>query len=264
MIKNIGLLVEYDGSRYDGWQRQTNTDNTIQGKLETVLEKMTGVFQEVNGSGRTDAGVHARGQVANVRLDTAMTEIEIFGYLNEYLPEDIRVLETVLLPDRFHSRLWAKEKTYTYWIDMKAKCSVFQRKYIYTLGEELDEEIMKHAAGFLCGTHDFGSFCTGRSKKKSTVRTVKSIEINRNGTLLEIRITGNGFLHNMVRIITGTLIEVGQGKRRADSIKQLLEECDRRKAGFTAPAKGLCLTEVVYDKAIFSSKVQPDFLWQSL
>lgn len=251
-MKNVGLLVEYDGSRYDGWQRQTSTDNTIQGKLERVLEKMTGVFQEVHGSGRTDAGVHARGQVANVHLDTEMTAEEICGYLNEYLPEDIRVLEAAFVPERFHSRLWAKEKTYVYRIDTARKSSVFERKYVYSLGKDLSIESMRQAANFLPGTHDFGSFCAGKSKKKSTVRTLRSVEIKSYGTLLEIRVTGDGFLHNMVRILAGTLIEVGQGARGVDSVKQLLEEGDRRRAGFTAPARGLFLAEVVYDRKIFA------------
>lgn len=256
MRKNMGMLVEYDGSRYDGWQRQTGTDNTIQGKLERVLEKMTGIFQEVDGSGRTDAGVHAKGQVANVHLETEMTNEEVCRYLNQYLPEDIRVLEVTVVPERFHSRLWAREKTYAYWVDMSGKSPVFQRKYIYTLGESLNVEAMRQAAGLLCGTHDFGSFCAGKSKKKSTVRTLKSITIEIRGTLLEIRVTGNGFLHNMVRILAGTLIEVGQGKRSAASMEQLLEEGDRRKAGFTAPAKGLFLMEVVYDRKIFRYRAE--------
>lgn len=251
MKRNISFLLEYDGSRYDGWQRQAGNDNTIQGKLERVLEKMTGTFQEVDGSGRTDAGVHAKGQVANVHLDTEMTKEEVCTYLNQYLPEDIRVLQTAIVPDRFHSRLWAREKTYGYWIDMAQKSPVFQRKYIYTLGERLDVEAMRQAAKALCGTHDFGSFCTGKSKKKSTVRTLRSVEIISHGTLLEVRVTGDGFLHNMVRILTGTLVEVGQGKREADSMGQLLKESDRRKAGFTAPARGLFLMEVVYDKKVF-------------
>lgn len=252
MAKNIALLIEYDGSRYDGWQRQAGTDNTIQGKLERVLEKMTGVFQEVDGSGRTDAGVHARGQTANVRLNTDMTEEEICRYLNTYLPEDIRVLKAAAVPERFHSRLWAREKTYTYWLDMSEKSPVFRRKYVYALGESLNVEHMDRAAQFLVGTHDFGSFCTGKSKKKSTVRTLKSIEILAHGTLLEIRVNGDGFLHNMVRIITGTLIEVGQGKRDVGSMENLLAACDRRRAGFTAPARGLFLTKVMYDKEIFA------------
>ncbi len=251
MKRNLCFLLEYDGSRYDGWQRQAGNDNTIQGKVERVLEKMTGTFQEVHASGRTDAGVHARGQVANVHLETEMTKEEAGRYLNQYLPEDIRVIKTAVVPERFHSRLWAREKTYAYWIDMAPKSPVFQRKYIYTLGESLDVEAMRQAAGALRGTHDFGSFCTGKSKKKSTVRTLSSLEIIPYGTLLEIRVTGDGFLHNMVRILTGTLIEVGQGKREAGSVEGLLEEANRREAGFTAPAKGLFLMNVVYDQEIF-------------
>lgn len=255
MEKNIALLVEYDGGRYDGWQRQTTTENTIQGKLESVLEKMTGTFQEVYGSGRTDAGVHARGQVANVHLDTDMTEIEIYSYLNDYLPEDIHVLAAVTVSDRFHSRLWAREKIYTYYIDMGKRTSVFQRKYVYTLGEQLEIESMKQAAQILLGTHNFGSFCTGKSKKKSMIRTIKSIEMTIHKSLLEIRVTGDGFMHNMVRIIVGTLIEVGQGRRTAESIKVLLEVSDRRQAGFTVPAKGLFLTKVIYDMELFAEGV---------
>ena len=251
MKKNAALLLEYDGSRYDGWQKQGNTDNTIQGKLEKVLEKMTGSFQEVYGSGRTDAGVHARGQVANVHLDTELTDQEIQDYLNRYLPEDIRVLEVKTVPKRFHSRLSAKEKIYTYWIDMAEKSPVFQRKYIYTFGEQLNVEAMQQAAQILCGTHDFGSFCTGRNKKKSSVRTLKKIDMIAHGSQLEIIMTADGFLYNMVRILTGTLIEVGQERRDMDSVRYLFEVIDRKKAGFTAPAKGLFLTAVIYDTEIF-------------
>ena len=253
MKKNIGLLLEYDGSRYDGWQKQRNTDNTIQGKIEKVLEKMTGSFQEVYGSGRTDAGVHAKGRVANVHLDTKLTDGEIQHYLNAYLPEDIRVLEAKTVSERFHSRLLAKEKIYTYWIDMAPKSPVFQRKYIYTLGERLEIQAMEQAAQILCGTHDFGSFCTSKNKKKSSVRTLKQMDITVYGSQLEITMAADGFLYNMVRILTGTLIEIGQGKRRIDSVNQLLEVIDRKNAGFTVPAKGLFLTEVVYDSDIFSS-----------
>ena len=251
MRKNIALLLEYDGSRYEGWQRQGNTDHTIQGKLEQVLEKMTGAFKEVHGSGRTDAGVHALGQVANVHLDTSMSENEIQDYLNQYLPEDIRALEIKSVPERFHSRLWAREKLYTYWIDMDEKSSVFQRKYIYTLGQKLNIELMRQSAEYLCGTHDFSGFCTGGNKKKSTVRTLKSVEMVSHESQLEIRMAGDGFLYNMVRIITGTLIETGQGRRKPESVVEILERGDRKLAGFTAPAKGLFLTSVVYDTPIF-------------
>lgn len=249
--KNIALLLEYDGSRYDGWQRQGNTDNTIQGKLEKILEKMTGVCQEVHGSGRTDAGVHAAGQVANIHLDTDMDEKDVQNYLNRYLPEDIRVLQAKAVPERFHSRLWAKEKTYTYYIDMDEKSSVFRRKYVYALGKRLDVNAMKQAAGCLVGTHDFAGFSSNKNKKKSTVRTIKDIRFQVSGSSLTVTMTGDGFLYNMARILAGTLIETGLGKRTPDSVKEVLESGDRQAAGFMAPAKGLFLESVTYEPEIF-------------
>lgn len=252
--KNIALLLEYDGSRYDGWQRQGNTDNTIQGKLEGILERMTGTFQEVHGSGRTDGGVHALGQVANVHLDTDMEAVEIQAYLNRYLPEDIRVRQAQEVAERFHSRLWAKEKTYTYYIDMSEKSSVFQRKYIYSVGGRLDIKAMEQTGEYLLGTHDFRGFAAGKNKKKSTVRTLKDIRLQVSGNCLSVAVTGDGFLYNMVRILVGTLIEAGQGRRTPDSVKAVLEKGERREAGFLAPAKGLFLTSVVYEPEIFPVK----------
>lgn len=250
MMKNVGLLLEYDGSRYDGWQKQGNTDNTIQGRLEAVLERMTGTFQEVHGSGRTDAGVHALGQVANVHLNTEMTESEIADYLNRYLPEDIRVRKAAIMPERFHSRLWAREKTYTYRIDMAEKTSVFERKYRYALGQTLDVEAMRQAAAILCGTHDFGNFCTGKNKKKSTVRTLKEIRIRAHETCLELVMTGDGFLYNMVRILAGTLIQVGIGERLPEEIPEILAQKDRAWAGPTAPAHGLTMMGIEFEEEI--------------
>ena len=176
------MVVQYDGTRYDGWQRQGNTENTIQSKLESVIGKMTGEDVEIIGSGRTDAGVHATGQVANVHMDTEKTPQEIKDYVNQYLPDDIAVTQLEEAPDRFHSRLNATGKVYTYWIETAPKCSVFQRKYIYTLGRKLDVEAMRQAAKLLCGTHDFKSFCSNKNMKKSTVRTVKTISIQERGS----------------------------------------------------------------------------------
>lgn len=240
------MILQYDGTRYDGWQKQGNTDNTIQGKLEKVLGRMTGREVEVHGSGRTDAGVHAAGQVANAHLETEYSVEEIKAYINRYLPEDILVLEAAEADPRFHSRLNAVEKIYTYRLDMAEKSQVFERKYRYAVGERLDVEAMKRAAGFLVGTHDFKSFSSGKQGKKSTVRTLHEISIFADGTKVDIRFRGDGFLYNMVRILTGTLIETGQGKRDADSMPGILEAKDRQKAGFTAPARGLFLTEVRY------------------
>ncbi|MCI8984040.1 MAG: tRNA pseudouridine(38-40) synthase TruA [Hungatella sp.] len=254
--KNMALLLEYDGSRYDGWQRQGNTDNTIEGKLEKILERLTGACQQVHGSGRTDAGVHAAGQVANVCLDTDMSEGELRDYLNRYLPEDIKVLQVREVPERFHSRLWAKEKTYTYYIDMDEKSSVFARKYTYAVGKGLDVGAMEQAVGYLVGTHDFAGFCSNKKKKKSTVRTIKDIRFQVSKNCLSVSVTGDGFLYNMVRILVGTLIEIGLGKRTPDSVKEVLDCRDRQAAGFMAPARGLFLVSVVYETEIFPVEVE--------
>ena len=242
------MILQYDGTRYDGWQKQGNTGNTIQAKLEQVLERMTGKPVEIHGSGRTDAGVHAQGQVANAHLETVLTPEEIKDYMNRYLPDDILVLEAEEAHPRFHSRLNATGKIYTYRVDMAAKSSVFGRRYIYTLGETLDVAAMKAAAQQLCGTYDFKSFSTGKTGKKSTVRTIWNIDIKVEGTEVSLEFFGNGFLYNMVRILAGTLIEVGQGKRKPEDMHRILEARDRQMAGFTAPARGLFLTTVFYNK----------------
>lgn len=246
MRTNYKIILQYDGSRYDGWQKQSNTDKTIQGKLEKVLEVLAGEAVEVHGSGRTDAGVHALGQAANFYLEKRREKEEVLDYLNQYLPEDIRVLSVQIVPERFHSRLWAKRKTYCYRIDMGKKKDVFQRKYVYGLGTELDVKAMEQAAEQLAGTHDFKSFCGNRKMKKSTIRTIERIEFSTEGTVLEIRYTGDGFLQNMVRILTGTLIEVGLGKRAPEGMTELIERKERQDAGFTAPPEGLFLETVEY------------------
>lgn len=245
--KNYKMVIQYDGTRYDGWQKQGNTENTIQGRLEAVFGKLAGEDVEVHGSGRTDAGAHANGQVANVHLDTEKTVQEIMDYVNRYLPEDIALIRLEEAPERFHSRLNATWKVYTYALETAPKCPVFQRKYVYTLGETLDVEAMRKAAKLLCGTHDYRSFCSNKNMKKSTVRTVKTLSIHEQGSQLEFHIIGDGFLYNMVRIMIGTLIEVGLGKRTPESMKEILEAKDRQAAGVTAPACGLFLTAVMYD-----------------
>lgn len=245
-MKNYRIIVEYDGSRYDGWQKQGNTDQTIQGKIEHVLERMSGNHIEVHGSGRTDAGVHAVNQVANFHIDTDKKEQELLVYLNHYLPEDIRVKELNQVPERFHSRLNAVEKTYLYRIEMGEKSQVFERKYIYGLHKNLDVEAMERAAAFLCGEHDFKSFCSNSKMKKSTVRILKNIKFQKEDSRLFIRFTGNGFLYNMVRILMGTLIEVGQKERSPEEMTGILHALDRKEAGYTVPAEGLFLESVSY------------------
>ncbi len=248
MKKNIKLVLEYDGSRYDGWQKQGNTDNTIQGKLEAILGKWAGEEIEIHGSGRTDAGVHARGQVANFHIDAKVCHSaeEAKAYLNRYLPDDICVLTAEEMPERFHSRLNAVRKTYSYTVETAERKSVFDRKYVYGLGESLDMKAMRKAAAELIGEHDFKSFCSNKKMKKSTVRRLDSIEILEDGSKVVFVYTGNGFLYNMVRILTGTLLEVGLGKRRPEEMKAILMAQKREEAGTTAPPEGLFLEQVEY------------------
>ena len=243
---NYLFRIQYDGTRYEGWQKQKNTDRTIQGKLERVLEEFCGFPTEVCGSGRTDAGVHALGQMASVRLPEGTDPEEIMKYANHYLPEDIRILAVSQVPDRFHARLSAVWKTYCYHIDTGSKKDVFERKYTYGFPFSLDVEKMRQAARLLEGTHDFKSFCSNKKMKKSTVRTLYEIRLTQLPNELQIDYRGEGFLYNMVRILTGTLIEVGRGDRKPEEIPGILEGRDRGLAGFTAPARGLTLVEVRY------------------
>jgi len=241
---NYKLIIQYDGSRYDGWQRQGNTDNTIQGKLESVLSRLAAQPVEVHGAGRTDAGVHAEAQVANVKLPG--TYPDLAAELNRYLPEDIAVLSAEPVDERFHARLNAVGKVYRYSIRMGATPNVFRRKYQYRVEEPLDLEAMRRAAALLTGTHDFRSFCANKRYKKSTVRTVSAIEITATGPDLQITYRGDGFLYNMVRILTGTLLEVGLGQRDPAEMPTIFKALDRSRAGKTAPAQGLTLEQVIY------------------
>ena len=243
---NYKMILQYDGSRYSGWQVQGNTEQTIQGKLQSVLEKMTGEEIEIHGSGRTDAGVHAKSQVANFHIEEHFTEGKILSYLNHYLPDDIAVIAVEQVDERFHSRYAAKKKTYRYHIHMGEISDVFERKYEYQYEKTLDVERMKEAASYLIGTHDFTSFCGNKKMKKTAVRTIYEINFTKKGNDLWIDYRGNGFLQNMVRILTGTLIEVGDGRRAPEELPQILESKNRENAGYTAPACGLMLMEVHY------------------
>lgn len=278
MYRNIKIILEYDGSRYGGWQKQGNSQNTIQGRLEAILERLAGEPVPVHGSGRTDAGVHALGQTANFHLTEEclrglyggkrreiMPEKEgagekqaagaawraeavqaVMEYLNRYLPEDISVLSAEEVPERFHSRLNAVEKTYLYRVETADRKNVFERKYIYGLGEELDVDAMREAAALLVGTHDFRAFCSLKKMKKSTIRSLREISVRREGSRVIMEFTGNGFLYNMVRILAGTLIETGLHRRTVSSAGEALRSLDREQAGFTAPAEGLFLKSVGY------------------
>lgn len=243
---NLKLTIQYDGARYDGWQRQGNTDSTIQGKLEGVLSRMAGKAVEIHGAGRTDAGVHALGQVASVRLPGTWEPGEVRAYLNRYLPEDIAVTGAERAGERFHARLNAVGKTYRYAIRLGDVPDVFRRKYQLRVEEALDLAAMERAAAALTGRHDYRSFCSNRRFKKSTVRTVDAIGILRRGDDLDLTFHGDGFLYHMVRILTGTLLEVGVGKRAPGEMAAILAARDRSAAGPTAPPQGLTLMEVEY------------------
>lgn len=261
--QNYRFLIQYEGSRYSGWQRLGKKEQTIQGKLENILERMSGEAVTVIGSGRTDAGVHAKGQVANAHLGGNFSEKEILNYVNEYLPEDIAVLEVTKVSDEFHSRYHAVEKCYLYRLSVSATPDVFQRRYVYEYGREclrnragergdgaalrkLALSSMKEAAAFLVGEHDFQSFCGKKMKKKSSVRNIHAIEIEERDGELQFLYRGDGFLFHMIRIMTGTLLEVGEGKRQPEDMKEILASRTRESAGRTLPAKGLTLLWVKY------------------
>ena len=244
-MRNFKFIISYEGSRYFGWERQPGRD-TIQGKLEAVLTRMCGTDVQVIGAGRTDAGVHAKAMAANAYMDTEKTPEEIRDYMNRYLPDDICVQEAKLAADRFHARYRAVGKLYTYTCYVGNTKPVFNRKYVTVLDYQPDLAAMQRTAEILTGEHDYKSFCSNPQMKKSTVRIVDSIEIVRRKDYIYFNYHGTGFLQNMVRILTGTLLEVGQGKRTPESVRQTLEAKDRTQAGYTAPPQGLCLMRVDY------------------
>ncbi|WP_334293214.1 tRNA pseudouridine(38-40) synthase TruA [Sporanaerobium hydrogeniformans] len=245
---NLKLIIAYDGTRYNGFQKQTlHPERTIQGKLEHVLSRLFDKPIVLIASGRTDSGVHAKGQVCNFQVETELTPEEIANYLSTYLPTDISVLQITTASLRFHSRYNAVKKRYCYTIDNHLFANPFTLRYAYHLKEPLDVTSMKEASKCLLGTHDFKSFTSLKSKKKSTVRTLYSIDFIEEDGLLKIYYEGDGFLQHMVRILTGTLIEVGLGQRDPLSLVSLLEQKVRADAGMTAPPHGLTLEKVYYD-----------------
>ena len=244
-MRNLRLDICYDGTRYRGWQRLPGREDTIQGKLETALSRILAEPIEISGSGRTDAGVHALGQVANFHCESTMTAPEILGNLRRYLPEDIGIYSCRDVSPRFHARLSAKEKTYRYRIWNSEMPCVFDRRFVAVMPERLDISAMERGAELLLGQHDFSAFCGNPKMKKSTVRYLRAIEIRREGEEIQLFFTGNGFLHNMVRILVGTLVEVGRKERAAESLPEIFGK-SRAEAGFLAPPQGLCLMEVQY------------------
>ena len=244
-MRNIRLDICYDGTRYRGWQRLPNADNTIQGKLERTLSRILDEEIEIIGSGRTDTGVHARGQVANFHTNSKMPCGELLTQLRRYLPEDIGIYSCKDVSERFHARLNAKTKTYCYRLWNSEGPCVFDRRFVTVFPEVLNMEAMEQAAEKLLGTHDFSAFCANKNMKKSTVRCIHSIQIRRVGEELRFVFNGNGFLHHMIRILVGTLVEVGLGSRTVESIPALFGAA-RSEAGMLMEPQGLCLMEVEY------------------
>ncbi len=247
-MRNIKMIIEYDGGKYGGWQRLGRKSNavTIQGKLEEVLSRMADEPIEVIGSGRTDAGVHARGQVANFHTSSTLACWQIKQYLSRYLPRDIGVLDVREVPERFHSRLNAVSKRYIYRVATGDVPCVFDRHYTWYCFDRIDTDLMREAAEIMVGTHDFKGFSSVKKTNKSTIRKVTKIDIVEKDREIDIVFEGSGFLYNMVRIMAGTLVEVGTGDREVESVKDVFRTLDRTKAGMTLPAQGLVLDEVMY------------------
>lgn len=245
-MRNIKMVIEYDGSRYKGWQKQTKDVNTVQGRMEDILSEMTGEEIQLIGCGRTDAGVHALNYTANFHTNSTMNNEDILNLLNDKLPDDIGVKSLKNASERFHSRYNILSKTYLYRINNSGYNNVFGRKYIHNVREKLNLDKMRECSEVLIGTHDFQSFTTLKTKTKSTVRTINYITINEIDNIIEIEINGNGFLWNMVRIILGTLIDAGKGSLNKEDIDNILNAKRRANAGPMVPAKGLFLKDVEY------------------
>ncbi len=246
-MPNYRLQIAYDGTRYNGFQRLKENEMTIQGKLEHVLSLLAEEEVEVIASGRTDKGVHARGQTANFHCVKELKTNRILEHCRKYLPQDILVYGVKKTDERFHARYLAKTKEYVYQIDNRTYPDVFQREYRWHIEKPLDLAAMEEGKAYLLGEHDFSGFTSLKSKKKSFIRRIDSIEIRKNKGDIDLIFEGNGFLQHMVRIMTGTLVEIGLHQRKPEEVLTALEQKDRTLAGETAPAKGLFLNRVFYD-----------------
>lgn len=254
-MKRIMLTVAYDGTAYNGWQVQPN-GVTIEGELNKALCELTGEHIEVIGASRTDAGVHALCNMAVFDTETRIAPEKMAPALNARLPEDIRIRHSVQVPDDFHPRHCNTKKTYEYRIYMGKYENPIGRQYAHFVYVPLDVEKMQEAAQYLVGEHDFKSFCVAKAQVLTTVRTIYDIEVKKEGEYLTIRVCGGGFLFNMVRIIAGTLLEIGRGNMEPHQMKEILEAKDRQAAGPTAPARGLTLVNFEFCDDIFTENSQ--------
>ena len=247
-MRNIKLTIEYDGKDFNGWQKQPNKLN-IQGEIERAIEEVTGEKVDLIASGRTDAGVHALAQVANFKIQNMSIPVEKIPYaLNSKLKKSIRIQSAEEVDDKFHSRYACKKKTYRYTINNSEQGTAIYRNMQYHYPNKLDAQKMNEGAKYLIGEHDFKSFKASGTSSKSSVRTIYNAEVTQTGNQITIELTGNGFLYNMVRIIAGTLVEVGEGKIKPSDVKRILEAQDRLQAGKTLTANGLMLINVEYEE----------------
>ena len=244
-MRNIKLTIEYDGKDFNGWQKQPTKLN-IQGTIEQTIKIVTGEDVDLMASGRTDAGVHAFGQVANFKTNSNIPIEKIPIALNSNLKKSIRIISAEEVDERFHSRLTCKRKTYRYIINNSEFSSAIYRNLETHIPQKLDVEKMKQAAKYFEGEHDFKAFKASGTSSKSSVRTIYKADVKQKDDRIYIELTGNGFLYNMVRIISGTLLDVGIGKIKPEEIQKIIESKDRKLAGKTLPARGLCLIEVNY------------------
>lgn len=244
-MRNILLKIEYDGTNYSGWQFQKNS-NSIQETVENALKRITGRKSKLTTCGRTDAGVHAVGHIANFKTTSTISLRNVQRGLNSVLPKDIVIKEAGEAPLKFNSQLDAKSKLYVYTILNRPTPTALSRGYVRYVPYELNLNLMRREAKCLIGRHDFKSFQAADNRKRSSIRTIKRLEIRKKGDLIKIEVEADGFLYKMVRNIAGTLIKIGRDKSKPGSMKKILEAKNRKFAGPTAPAKGLCLVEVKY------------------
>ncbi len=245
-MRNIKIILEYDGTNYSGWQWQKDTKHTIQQVVEDCLTKLNKSRVKIIGAGRTDAGVHAENQVANFYLDVPIPVNNIPTAINTIIPPDIRCKKAEEVDKGFHARYDARGKRYRYRLSNQKYLSVFKRNFVYNIYKKIDFNKIEEGLKYFSGEHDFTSFMASGSDVDDTVRTIEEIDMIKKNDEYWIIIRGDGFLYNMVRIIIGTLIEIGHGKKRIEDIPEIFKSRNREKAGFTAPAKGLTLVEVYY------------------
>ncbi|MGG7161792.1 tRNA pseudouridine(38-40) synthase TruA [Clostridium baratii] len=244
-MKNIKLTIEYDGTNYNGWQKQKQ-GKTIQESIEKAIEKIVKEEVSITGSSRTDSGVHAKGMIANFMTESRVPPERFREAINTKLPDDIAIIKSEEVPLEFHSRYNSKGKTYCYTLINRREKVALLKNYVYHVVEPLDVKPMEETCKYFIGKHDFSAFKTNGSSVKTTVRTISDLHIERDKEFIKIFVTADGFLYNMVRIIVGTLVEVGLGKKKPEEVLSAINTGNREESGHCAPPNGLVLEKVYY------------------